>query len=230
MSTKEIEPAEKDLRELFLDMLRHDLINPAGAAYTMVEIALGMEQSEEMRKVLSIIKGNLRRMLEMVDNLAALAELDSGEKPRFGREDLLEMLERAAEDMSGAALEKGMELRIEARGSYPAVVTPILYIAFTNLIGNAIKYGPPSSTVRLSIEGAGGWWKVCVADRGRGIPDKDKKEVFNRFQRIESDSDAGTGLGLAIVKRVAELHGGKAWVEDNPGGGSVFCITIPKAA
>ncbi len=65
-----------------------------------------------------------------------------------------------------------------------------------------------------------------VKDWGYGIKDEDKAKLFTRFQRVEKKGVKGSGLGLAIVKRVVDLHGGKIWIEDNPEGGSVFCVEI----
>jgi len=70
--------------------------------------------------------------------------------------------------------------------------------------------------------------KVMVKDRGEGVPDEYKEKIFRRFERRMKEGVKGTGLGLAIVRRVMEFHKGKVWVEDNPGGGSIFCVLLPK--
>ncbi|MEE8358746.1 MAG: HAMP domain-containing sensor histidine kinase, partial [Candidatus Hydrothermarchaeales archaeon] len=61
-----------------------------------------------------------------------------------------------------------------------------------------------------------------------GIPDEYKEGVFDRFKRVKKEGVKGTGLGLAIVKKVVEAHNGRVWVEDNPGGGSIFYVTLPQ--
>ena len=71
-------------------------------------------------------------------------------------------------------------------------------------------------------------WVVQVRDFGKGIPDKDKPLIFTRFTRLKKEGVEGSGLGLAIVKRLVDLHKGRIWVEDNPAGGSVFCVRLPK--
>jgi signal transduction histidine kinase len=100
-----------------------------------------------------------------------------------------------------------------------------------NLIGNALKYVRPGTVARIDVTGdqpADGWVRVEVADRGIGIPDGDKPDVFERFHRAHAEAGyTGTGLGLAICKRIVERHGGRIGVADNPGGGTRFHFTLP---
>ena len=98
---------------------------------------------------------------------------------------------------------------------------------FENLLDNAVKYSPEGSAVKVTVSREGKDWRVSVADRGPGIPDEHKESVFERFKRRDKKGVHGSGLGLAIARRVAVLHGGAAWVEDNPGGGSIFSVRLP---
>ncbi len=100
---------------------------------------------------------------------------------------------------------------------------------FANLISNAVKYGPPAGTVAVEVHDAGDRWRVSVADRGEGVPDAYKERVFDRFERLAKEGVKGTGLGLAIAKRIIDLHGGQIAVRDNPGGGAMFEVMLPKA-
>ncbi len=112
---------------------------------------------------------------------------------------------------------------------------------FDNLIGNALKYVQPGRVARIdvtAVPAAGpsdggeipGWTRIEIADRGIGIPDDDKPEIFESFHRARTVADyAGTGLGLAICRRVVERHGGVIGAADNPGGGTRFHFTLPLA-
>ncbi len=80
----------------------------------------------------------------------------------------------------------------------------------------------------MNILEEGTYCKIYVKEWGYGIKDEDKAKLFTRFQRVEKKGVKGTGLGLAIVKRIVDLHGGRVWIEDNPEGGSVFYVKIPK--
>jgi hypothetical protein len=102
-----------------------------------------------------------------------------------------------------------------------------------NLVGNALKYVQMGRPARIDITaGAGptGWTRIEVADRGIGIPDEDKPNIFETFHRARTAAGyAGTGLGLAICRRIVERHGGTIGVTDNPGGGTRFAFTLPLA-
>jgi signal transduction histidine kinase len=101
-----------------------------------------------------------------------------------------------------------------------------------NLIGNAVKYVRPGTVAQVEVTGeaTGGCVRVEIADRGIGIPDADKPDVFERFHRAHAAAGyTGTGLGLAICRRIVERHGGAIGVADNPGGGTRVHFTLPAA-
>ncbi|MEV6634494.1 ATP-binding protein [Actinoplanes sp. NPDC051470] len=112
----------------------------------------------------------------------------------------------------------------------PAMLRHVL----DNLIGNALKYVPKGRPARVDVTAAQagpGWCRVEIADRGIGIPDEDKPDIFESFHRARTAAGyAGTGLGLAICRRIVERHGGQIGVADNPGGGTRFHFTLPLAA
>jgi signal transduction histidine kinase len=103
-----------------------------------------------------------------------------------------------------------------------------------NLIGNALKYVPAGRSARVDVTagpGQPGWTRIEIADRGIGIPDEDKANIFESFHRARTAAGyAGTGLGLAICRRIMERHGGTIGVSDNPGGGTRFHFTLPLPA
>ena len=70
---------------------------------------------------------------------------------------------------------------------------------------------------------------MSIKDQGKGIVGDDKEKIFSRFERLDVNGIQGLGLGLAIVKRIVQLHSGQIWVEDNPTGGSIFYVSLPKS-
>ena len=112
----------------------------------------------------------------------------------------------------------------------PAMLRHVL----DNLLGNALKYVQPGRAARVDITAAPApdeWVRIEIADRGIGIPDDDKPDIFESFHRAGTAAGyAGTGLGLAICRRIVERHGGTIGVADNPGGGTRFFFTLPAAA
>lgn len=133
------------------------------------------------------------------------------------------------------AVAKSINLNYEMAASIDQIYgEPVLIEeAITNLLLNALKYTPEKGTVMLSAKDHGDSIVIAVSDTGIGIPENEIGKIFEEFYRasnarkVERD---GTGLGLSIVKQVAERHGGKAWVENNPAGGSTFSFILPKAS
>ena len=100
---------------------------------------------------------------------------------------------------------------------------------FKNLIGNAIKYrGSDAPSVRVSAADHGDMWRIAIADNGIGIDSKYANTIFGLFKRLHGRDRAGSGVGLAICKEIIEQHGGRVWVESQPGRGSTFYFTLPK--
>jgi signal transduction histidine kinase len=100
---------------------------------------------------------------------------------------------------------------------------------FANLIGNAIKFTPKGGEITLRAELAGGDVRFAVCDTGPGIPPEHLPHVFDRYWQAKSTAKLGTGLGLSIAKGIVEAHGGKIFVESEPGRGASFIFTLPVA-
>src|SRR5262249_4059619 len=97
-----------------------------------------------------------------------------------------------------------------------------------NLLENAGKYTSPGTTISIGADASEGRLLVTVSDRGSGIPEGQRDAIFEKFTRGSRESATpGVGLGLAISRAIIEAHGGKIWVETNPGGGARFCFTLP---
>lgn len=97
-----------------------------------------------------------------------------------------------------------------------------------NLLDNAAKYGPTGQTVRVEVRGNGAEVYLAVSDQGGGVPAAEREAVWRAFARGASSADqGGSGIGLTIVREVATQHGGRAWVEDAPGGGARFVVALP---
>ena len=99
----------------------------------------------------------------------------------------------------------------------------------SNLLSNAIKFSPAGSTVVLRVERDGGYLRFAVADRGIGIASDQLDTIFMRFVQLTKTERRGIGLGLYISKCIVLGHGGRIWVESQPGQGSTFFFTVPIA-
>jgi PAS domain S-box-containing protein len=225
--TAELEQSNR-LKDLFIDIMGHDLLKPAEIARLSVELVLDSETDQDKKKILQNILHSSERIIGMIENASLLAKLESGEKLEFKKGDLGVVLRDVVEETVDFAVDRDVKIEIDADGVFSALVNPLIYDVFSNLLGNALKYGSDDSSVVAKISDGGSNWRISIADRGQGIPDEHKEAVFDRFKRLEKGAVKGSGLGLAIVKKVVEAHDGRSWVEDNPGGGSIFYVEIPK--
>lgn len=216
------------LKDVFTDVLRHDILNPVGAIKLSIELLLEQESDAQKSRVLRRARQSAMNLVEMTENAAKLALVVAGEASQFVEADPVAVLRLVLPDFEHKLREKGMTLADHACSEgIRACFNPILKDVFANLISNAIKYSPADSQIDLAIGKHGESWVFSVLDRGPGVPDEYKKSVFNRFERLDKKGVKGSGLGLAITKEIVIVHGGEIWVEDAPGGGSRFVVRLP---
>ena len=216
------------LKDLFTDIMRHDLLNPLNVIQNMAEIINETDDFSQIHDGLKMINRNATKLQEMIDTAAMLAQIESMEKLNFKRRELGTIMSEVIENVESIAEEKNQKIENKIKGEHIAYVSLFIEAVFLNLLTNAIKYSPENSKIIVNINGHNSNWRITVKDSGEGIPDKFKESIFSRFKRRDRKGVKGTGLGLAIVKRILELHEGRVWVEDNPKGGSIFCVDIPK--
>lgn len=216
-------------RELFTDIMTHDLLNPVTIISNLAGMMLEDKPDDKTETELKMVKKNADRLSEMIETASKYAKLKSIDELEFKEKDLSVFIKDAIEHSKDFAKKKRIEIESNLDGSYPAKVNPFIEDVFLNLITNAIKFDPENSRIIVDIQDGGKDWRIGIKDFGEGIPDEYKKSIFHRFERIGKEGVTGVGLGLAIVKRIVDLHNGKVWVEDNPGGGSIFYVRVPKA-
>lgn len=215
-----------NLKDTFIDIMRHDLLNPAGVIKGIAEMAI--EDEGTPKEECNMILKNITLIIRMIEDSALFAKMESDETLRVEETDLLEVVNRVVEDNESGAAEKNMTLGVSTnKKTFIANVNPMMYDVIGNLVNNAIKYGNPGTHINVDVSKRAGKVDISISNRGPNIPDENKKGIFERFQRLSKGSIKGSGLGLAIVKRVTEAHGGRAWVEDNPHGGCIFNVEVP---
>lgn len=216
-----------ELKDLFTDIIAHDLNNPITVIYGCASLLLDKECGE-MKEDINIIKDQAAKLTTMIGNARTYAKVESLDELDFEVLDINAILKRVIAD-SEYLLGEDITIEYLAEGKCFSLVSPIISAVFVNLLTNAAKYGADGGRIVVDIEDVGENWRVMVKDYGDGIPDSDKEDIFDRFKRRDKKGVKGTGLGLAIVKRIVELHKGKVWVEDNPEGGSIFYVLLRKA-
>jgi light-regulated signal transduction histidine kinase (bacteriophytochrome) len=173
-----------------------------------------------------IVEGG-RKMDALVNDLLEFSRITSRGKP-FEPTDMNAVLSEVLKSLSVTIRENNVE--IEA-GMLPIVWVDRSQMAlvFQNLVANAIKFREAlAPVVAIDATRVRNEWVLSVRDNGIGIDPEYHEKIFELFQRLHSrDEYPGTGIGLAICKRIVERHGGRIWVESQPGEGSTFFFTIP---
>ncbi len=214
------------LKQLFTDILSHDLLNPASIVLNVTNTLAQKSHPRDHEEVEMILR-NARRIVRLIRDSSTYARVESAEALEKNEQDLGELLERNLKSCRPKFDARGMRILFDRTPGAVVPVNTMIGEVFLNLLDNAAKYAPEGSEVEVSVVREGTEWVVTVADQGDGVPDEFKEAIFERFGRQEKGGVQGSGLGLAIAKRITELHGGRIWVEDNPGGGSRFKFSLP---
>jgi signal transduction histidine kinase len=210
----------------------HELRNPLAIIQTNLDTALAGDDAgqAERRRSMAAIRRATKRMSRLVDDLLILARAETPRRARTAC-DVARLLGEVAEDFAAAAAKRS--LRIEARPALGVTLeadADALKRAVANLVENAVRLAPESSTITLACGRSGTWVWVAVADEGPGIPPEHHSEVFERFWRADkarSRAGGGAGLGLAIVEQIVEAHDGLVRVFSQEGEGSTFVLWLP---
>lgn len=216
------------LKDLFADILRHDLMGPASVVRVSLEMLAKRALDPTAARFVSQASRSSARLVEMLRNAAEYARLTSVEELETEELDLRALLASVIAEHELLLSGNGNRVVFDAVGRYPVRANAVIAEVFANLITNAVKYGPRGGTITVRIRDDGPAWVVSVADEGAGIAPEDRERVFNRFERLGKEGVQGSGLGLAIAKQVVALHQGAIGVDDAPGGGALFWVSLPK--
>ncbi len=228
---QELERSNAEL-EQFAYVASHDLQEPLRmvASYVrLLERRYKDKLDSDANDFIGFAVDGANRMHELINDLLAYSRVGTRGNA-FEPTDCEAVLEQALANLrtaieeSGAAVSHDMLPTLEVDGSQLAQV-------FQNLIGNAIKFrSEDTPRVHVSAEPNEGGFTFSVSDNGIGIDPKYTDRIFTIFQQLHDKSEyPGTGIGLAICRKIVERHGGRIWVESNPGDGATFRFAIPEA-
>ena len=225
------------VRKDFVANVSHELRTPLTAirGYTETLLEGALEDRENNRKFLEIIKTHAIRLNSIASDLLALSELESG-KPTAeqARVSVRAAMEAALRTVEAEAHGRGVKL-IRGQVEEVTVLGERVHLeqALVNLLDNAVKFNRPDGEVRVEVTRTkDDEVSVTIADNGIGIPSADLPRLFERFYRVDkarSREVGGTGLGLSIVKHIVERMHGRVTVESQLGKGSVFTVLFPCA-
>ena len=231
------------MRRDFVANVSHELRTPLTALLGFIETLRGpaRDDAAARERFLSIMEQEARRMHRLVEDLLSLSRVEDSERMRpTGQVDLTVILQGVLRSVEGIAKGRGARvvLDVEERADMPIPGDPDqLRQVFTNLIENALKYGPEGGTVTVSVSGPElrralqqSGIAVTVKDEGEGIAPHHIARLTERFYRVDTHRSrqiGGTGLGLAIVKHIVNRHRGRLRIESAEGQGSEFTVLLP---
>ena len=242
--------ANEQLKELdrlktsFLATVSHEFKTPLTSIKAFAEI-LHDELGElpvpgELRRFLAIIDAESDRLGRLIKNVLDLSRIESGRMVwRMADVPVARVVGAALDGLLPALREKRLEVE-----RVPSPDVPIhgdsdrLQEVLANVIDNAIHASVEGRRISIgwseeaAVNGRPAMVRIAVRDQGHGIPREELEKIFNRFHQVESTGrrrKGGTGLGLAICREITEYHGGRIWAESEPGLGSTFYITLPRA-
>jgi signal transduction histidine kinase len=230
----ELEAASKHKSE-FLANMSHELRTPLNAIIGFSQVlrdemigSVNEKQAEYLDDIIS--SGN--HLLSLINDVLDLSKVEAGQvELQMHPFSLREALERGVVMVRERATEEGVRVAFAADPEVDVVdgdERRIKQVIF-NLLSNAVKFTPAGGEIDVSTTRVNGEVRVSVADTGPGIAPEDRERIFEEFQQSETGVGLheGTGLGLALSKRFVELHGGRIWLESEPGHGSTFTFALP---
>ncbi len=231
--------AEGDrLRTAILRAVSHDLRTPLASIKASVTSLMqdDVEWSDHDRdEFLTTIEEETDRLNRMVGNLLDMSRLQSGiVEPGLRAVGLEEVVPRALVSIGGDTAELSRDrVRVEVGEQLPRVVADpdLLERVVANLVANALVHSGPTEAVRVEGGQVGARVDLRVVDHGVGVAVRDRAQMFEPFQRLgDGAADSGVGLGLAVSRGFVEAMGGELSVDDTPGGGLTFTVSLPVAS
>ncbi|MCW2731113.1 MAG: signal transduction histidine kinase [Mycobacterium sp.] len=210
----------------FAAVTSHELRTPLTAMRTNLEVLATLDLAEDQRK--EVLNDVIRTQTRIESTLWAIERLAQGELSTSDDHvpvDITELLDRAAHD----AMRVYPELDVSLVPAPTVIIVGLpagLRLAVDNAIANAVKHGG-ATRIQLSAVSSRAGVEIAIDDDGVGIPEEERKIVFERFSRGSTASHSGSGLGLALVAQQAELHGGTASLEESPLGGVRLLLRLP---
>lgn len=220
--------------ERFAHIAAHDLQEPLRSVSSYAQLLSRRYKGRldaDADDFIGYMVGGVERMQALMNDLVSYSRLQPQGRP-FAPVDTGKAVEAALSNLHAAIAESGGTVSC---GPLPTVAGDEMQLMelFQNLVGNALKFRHPDvpPVVRIGAEQRDGDWLFSVADNGIGIAPEYHEHIFTIFERLHTqETYPGTGIGLAICRRVVERHGGRVWVESEPGAGTVFRFILPDSA
>jgi two-component system sensor histidine kinase QseC len=198
----------------------HELRTPIAGIRAQAQVAREATEDAERRRALDQVLAGCDRAARLAEQLLTLARLDAGQgQLRLVPCDLAQIAREVLAELAPGAHSRGTALALAADAPVPVAGDALLlHVLVRNLVDNAVRYGGPEGAVTVTVERDEEGSRLCVADRGPGIPSAERQRVLDRFYRSVGTREQGAGLGLSIVSRIAALHGAALELDEGPEG------------
>ena len=227
---KELDSLREDLSATIYHDLRAPLANII-SSLDILERMLPMETTDSMRTIFEITNRSTDRMQRLISSLLDINRLENGQAITNRKTaDISEIIQDAVEVILPSSQPKMQTITRNIQHPLAPVLVDVDMIrrVVINLLENAVKFTPINGTIEIGAGMREEGLAIWVVDSGPGIPEEYKETIFQKFTRIKHDNaPKGVGLGLAFCRLAVNAHGGKIWVESDPGQGSRFIFTLP---
>ncbi|MBC8377354.1 MAG: HAMP domain-containing histidine kinase, partial [FCB group bacterium] len=213
-----------NIKALLLDVISHDLKNPAGV---ISGIAGMLTMNEEVSDEIQLIKDSSDVLLKVLDNTTALARITLGESINMLEVNISDLVNDVIDEYKPSFKGEGNPLQINVETNIIQTANPIIAEVFQNYLSNALKYAPSGESVEVILKKDSEHIEFSVSDVGNTITGEDRDSIFQRSIQLANGKMRGSGLGLAIVKRIADVHGATVGVKPNQPTGNTFYLHIP---
>jgi PAS domain S-box-containing protein len=222
-----------ELKDEFIGMVSHEMRTPLTVVIGGLKTVLsewGRLRPDDVKPLLEDACAEADNLSHILNNLLDLSRSQAGKLVVVPQPvDVRSVVERVLEALN---VESSHKLVIDLAPGLPHIHADQLRLerVLYNLVHNAIKYSPSGSTIRVFVRREGKKFIFGVSDQGRGLTLEEQGRLFGAFERLEpihSEGSKGTGLGLLLCRRLVEAHGGRIWIESEPGKGSTFLFSLP---
>ena len=225
--TKKLEFANRNLSE-FAYIVSHDLKAPLRAISQLSQWISEDNYNnlnEDGRKNVGLLKGRVKRMYRLIDDILAYSRAGRGDEKR----EQVDMMQLAEEVID--SLLKPENIRINIENTLPVITGSRVHFQqiLQNLLSNSIKFmDKPDGIISIGCKRKNSYWSFCVRDNGPGVDSKYKEKIFQIFQTLSPDqNEESTGIGLTLVKKIVGIYGGEIDMESEVGKSCAFYFTLP---
>jgi len=221
------------MKDEFLSTAAHQLRTPLASVIGYAELIMYSEalDKETLGDYISMIYSKAEQLSEIVSNLLDISRIEAGHHPIIVQSAVPvdALIDEVLVGFRKSCLKHVFKVNLQQRGLLLNIDRFAILQVLENLLSNAVKYSPEGGVIKIEGMRLTNHYQLSVADQGLGMTDQQATQAFEKFYRADSSNTAisGSGLGLTIVRYLVEAHGGKVWIETEPGSGTIVHTTLP---